>query len=324
LRNLWRNILIEFIRKHRLKSNSENTLSVLEIARKLRKLRKSLIANLKNFIFAIIGISSAAFGLKSFLLPNNFLDGGAMGIAILISELSKISLSILIILINFPFIILGLNVIGKQFVIKTALVIGGLALVMAVFSFPQITNDKLLVAVFGGFFVGAGIGLTIRSGAVLDGTEVLAIYISRKFGTSIGDIIFVINLLVFSSAAYFFSIETALYSIITYLSASKTVDFIIEGIEQYMGITIISHHSEKVRIMIINVLNRGVTIYTGKNGYGKSGEFKNIDVIYTVITRLEVSKLYSEIRKIDPKAFIVNSSVNDIKGGIIKKRPFNH
>lgn len=324
MRKFWRNIVIESILKNRLNGNSGKTFSAFEIARGFRNLRISFFAGIKNFVLAAIGISSAAFGLKSFLLPNNFLDGGAMGIAILVSELSTISLSILIIVINLPFIIMGYNVMGKQFVIKTAIVIGGLALVMAVFTFPQITSDKLLVAVFGGFFVGAGIGFTVRSGAVLDGTEVLAIFMSRKFGTSIGDIIFAINLLVFASAAYFFSIETALYSIITYLSASKTVDFIIEGIEEYMGITIISRHSNEVRSMIINDLGRGVTIYTGKRGYGKTGELKDIDVIYTVITRLEVSKLYSEIQKIDPNAFIVNSSVKDTKGGIIKKRPFNY
>lgn len=247
-----------------------------------------------------------------------------MGIAILTTELSDISLSILIILINFPFIILGYNVLGKQFTVKTAIVIGGLSLVLALFSFPQITSDKLLVSVFGGFFLGAGIGFTVRSGAVLDGTEILAIFMSRKFGTSIGDIIFAINLLVFSSAAYFFSIETALYSIITYLSASKTVDFIIEGIEEYMGITIISRHFEEVRSMITDNLGRGVTVYSGKRGYGKTGELKDIDIIYTVITRLEISKLYSEIQKIDPNAFIVKSSVRDTKGGMVKKRPFNH
>jgi len=271
-----------------------------------------------------IGITCAAFGLKSFLLPNKFFDGGATGIAILISQLTNLSLSILILLVNIPFIILGYSVLGKSFTIKTAVVITGLSIVLAVSEFPQITSDKLLVAVFGGFFLGAGIGLTVRSGAVLDGTEILAIFMSRKYGTTIGDILFGINILVFSSAAYFFSIESALYSIITYLSASKTVDFIIEGIEEYTGITIVSRRSEEIREMIINEMGRGVTIYTGKKGYGKTGEFADMDVIYSVITRLEVSKMYSEIQKLDPNAFIVNSSVRDTKGGIIKKRPLKH
>jgi len=272
----------------------------------------------------LIGITCAAFGLKSFLLPNKFLDGGATGIAMLLSQLTNLSLSVLILIVNIPFIILGYSVLGKSFTIKTAFVITGLSAVLAVTEFPQITNDKLLVSVFGGFFLGAGIGLTVRSGAVLDGTEILAIFMSRKFGTTIGDILFGINILVFSSAAYFFSIESALYSIITYLSASKTVDFIIEGIEEYTGITIVSRRSEEIREMIINEMGRGVTIYTGKKGFGKTGEFVDMDVIYSVITRLEVSKMYSEIQKLDPNAFIVNSSVRDTKGGIIKKRPFKH
>ncbi|MBS1516710.1 MAG: YitT family protein [Bacteroidetes bacterium] len=324
MRKFWRKIVIESIRKDRKNGSDKRTFTAFEIARGFRNLRITITTSFKNFFLAVLGITCAAFGLKSFLLPNNFLDGGAMGIAILTTELSDISLSILIILINFPFIILGYNVLGKQFTVKTAIVIGGLSLVLALFSFPQITSDKLLVSVFGGFFLGAGIGFTVRSGAVLDGTEILAIFMSRKFGTSIGDIIFAINLLVFSSAAYFFSIETALYSIITYLSASKTVDFIIEGIEEYMGITIISRHFEEVRSMITDNLGRGVTVYSGKRGYGKTGELKDIDIIYTVITRLEISKLYSEIQKIDPNAFIVKSSVRDTKGGMVKKRPFNH
>lgn len=180
-----------------------------------------------------LGIFSAAFGLESFLLPSNFIDGGATGIALLISEISKLSLSFLLILINIPFLFLGFNIIGKQFAVKAALAIGGLAVVIATVHFPSITHDKLLVALFGGFFLGAGIGLTVRGGAMLDGTEVLAIALSRKLGTTIGDIIIIINVVVFSSAAYFLSIETALYSIITYLAASKTLDFVIEGIEEY-------------------------------------------------------------------------------------------
>ncbi|MBK8983893.1 MAG: YitT family protein [Ignavibacteria bacterium] len=300
------------------------TFSAYQLARGFRNLRITIVTFFKNLIMTTIGITCAAFGLKSFLLPNKFLDGGATGIAMLLSQLTNLSLSVLILLVNIPFIILGYSVLGKSFTIKTAVVITGLSIVLAVSDFPQITSDKLLVSVFGGFFLGAGIGLTVRSGAVLDGTEILAIFMSRKFGTTIGDILFGINILVFSSAAYFFSIESALYSIITYLSASKTVDFIIEGIEEYTGITIVSRRSEEIREMIINEMGRGVTIYTGKKGYGKTGEFVDMDVIYSVITRLEVSKMYSEIQKLDPNAFIVNSSVRDTKGGIIKKRPLKH
>ncbi len=212
----------------------------------------------------------------------------------------------------------------KRFAIKTSLAIIGLSICLALVTFPNVTNDNLLVAVFGGFFLGAGIGLAVRGGAVIDGTEVLAIYLSKKLGTTIGDIIIVINVIIFSAAAYLLSVEVALYSMITYLSASKTLDFIVEGIEEYIGVTIVSSHSEEIREMIINKLGRGVTVYSGKRGYGKSGETKEVDIIYSVITRLELNKLKLEINKITPNAFLVMNSVKDIKGGIIKKRPLSH
>ncbi len=174
------------------------------------------------------------------------------------------------------------------------------------------------------FFLGAGIGLSVRGGAVIDGTEVLAIFLSRKLGTTIGDIIILINIIIFGAAAYFLSVEIALYSMVTYLSASKTLDFIIEGIEEYMGVTIISSHNEEIREMIVSTIGRGVTVYNGKRGFGKSGESKNIDIVYTVVTRLELNRLNAEIEKIDPNAFVVMSSIKDTKGGMIKKRPLKH
>jgi len=200
------------------------------------------------------------------------------------------------------------------------LAILGLAIVLAFVNFPEVTQDKLLVSVFGGFFLGAGIGLSVRGGSVLDGTEVLAIYLSRKLGTTIGDIIILVNILVFSAAAYMLSLETALYSMLTYLSASKTLDFVIEGIEEYTGVTIISDSSEEIRLMIIEKLGRGLTIYKAKGGFGKQGFHREYDVIYTVITRLEIRRLNIEINKIDPKAFVVMGKINDTRGGMIKKR----
>ncbi len=213
---------------------------------------------------------------------------------------------------------------GRVFALKTALAISGLALCLATVNFPNVTDDNLLVAIFGGFFLGAGIGLSVRGGAVIDGTEVLAIFLSRKFGTTIGDIIIAINVLIFSAAAYFLSIEIALYSMITYIAASRTLDFIIEGIEEYIGVTIISIHNEKIRQMIIDTMGRGLTVYSGKNGHGKKGEAREIDIVYTVVTRLELNKLNTEIEKIDDNAFVVMSPVKDTKGGMIKKRPLKH
>jgi uncharacterized membrane-anchored protein YitT (DUF2179 family) len=257
-------------------------------------------------------------------MPNNFIDGGATGIALLVRELTGAKLGVMLILINIPFLLLGLGAIGKNFAIKAALAITGLALAAAFINFKPVTDDKILVAIFGGFFLGAGIGLTIRGGAVIDGTEVLALYLSKRLGTTIGDIITVINIIIFGIAAYFLSIDIALYAIVTYLAASKTVDFIIEGIEEYTGVTIISSHYEEIMEMIINKLGRGVTVYKGRGGYGKQGHTDDKNILYTVVTRLEISKLNSEINKIDRNSFVVMTTIKDIKGGMIKKRRLKH
>ncbi len=293
----------------------------------IRNRRTSVIVlkrYVKDFILITTGIFSASFGFKGFLLTNHFIDGGATGISLLIAALTKIPLHYLIITINIPFVIMAYNVVGKPFAIKTALAITGLSICLATVHFPNMTNDNLLVAVFGGFFLGAGIGLAIRGGSVIDGTEVLAIYLSRKFGTTIGDIIIAINIVIFSITAYFLSTEIALYSMITYLSASKTLDFIVEGIDEYIGVTIVSSKSEEIKQMIVNDLGHGITIYSGKQGFGKNGEIKEVDIIYTVITRLELNKLSSEIENIESKAFVVINRVKDTKGGIIKKRALDH
>jgi uncharacterized membrane-anchored protein YitT (DUF2179 family) len=272
-----------------------------------------------------IGIVSAGFGLKGFLLSNGFIDGGAVGISLLIAKLTGMPLSVLLLLVNMPFLILGYRVIGKEFAIKAVLAIIGLALAVEVIPYPEITNDKLLIAVFGGFFLGAGIGLSVRGGAVIDGTEVLAISMSRNSGLTIGDIILIINIIIFSFAAYLINFETAMYAMLTYLSASKTVDFILEGIEEYTGVTIISFKADQIREMISYKLNQGVTVYKGERGFGKSGDKKDdMKIIYTVLTRLEVSKLKSEVHLIDPNAFLVMNSVKDTIGGMTKKRRHKH
>ncbi|KQC30944.1 YitT family protein [Flagellimonas eckloniae] len=278
---------------------------------------------IKDTFFIVTGIFSAAFGLESFLLPNRFIDGGATGISLLVTELTSVPLWVLIILVNIPFLFLGYRVLGKQFTIKAILAILGLALVLVFVQFPEVTQDKLLVAVFGGFFLGAGIGLSIRGGSVLDGTEVLAIFLSRKMGAKIGDVIILINILIFLAAAYLLSIEAALYSMLTYLAASRTLDFVLEGIEEYTGVTIISEKSEEIRVMITEKLGRGLTIYKASGGYGKKGEHNEYDVVYTVITRLEIRKLNIELNKIDANAFVVMNSINDTKGGMVKKRLLN-
>lgn len=280
--------------------------------------------NIKDAILITIGIFSAAFGFKGFLLTNHFIDGGATGISLLVSNLTDIPLYALLIVINIPFVILGYHIIGKQFAIKTSLAIIGLAFCVANVHFPNVTNNEILVAIFGGFFLGAGIGFSIRGGAVIDGTEILAIFLSKKIGTTIGDIIIVINVLIFSAAMYFLSVEIALFSMVTYLAASKTLDFIIEGIDEYIGVTIVSTHFSEIKEMIIAKMDRGITVYRGERGFGTRGEMGEVNILYTVITRLEMNKLKIEIERIDSNAFVVMHSVKDTKGGMIKKKPLKH
>ncbi|MBW2962177.1 YitT family protein [Mesonia aestuariivivens] len=323
MKNIWRRFLNQLINKSEDKAQESTPVSDFKHAKAVRKFRISLRQLTKEAIFIICGIFAAAFGLESFLLPNNFIDGGATGIALLFTGITDLPLHWLILLINLPFVIIGYNIISKQFAIKTGLAIILLSLVIANIHFPEVTDDKLLVAVFGGFFLGAGIGFSIRGGAVIDGTEVLAIFLSRKSGATIGDIIMIINVIIFATAAWLLSIEAALYSMITYFAASKTLDFVVEGIEEYIGVHIISTHSEEVRLMILNDLRRGVTIYKGERGVKHDGGNDNLDIIFTVLTRLELNKLNTEILKIDPNAFVVMTAVKDTKGGMIKRRPLH-
>ena len=311
------------IRKRIRKYLGKNKVSDYIVAKQFLNLKITIKSLIKDVVFIVLGILAAGFGLKGFLLPNHFIDGGVTGISLLVEELTTYPLYILIVVINAPFIFLGYIQISKSFAIKSILAILGLSFALAFINYPIITSDKLLVAVFGGFFLGAGIGLSVRGGGVLDGTEVLAIYLGRKTGLTIGDLIFIFNIIIFSTAAYLLSLETAMYSILTYLAASRTIDFIVEGVEEYIGVTIVSSHSAMIRLMIIEKLDRGVTIYNGKSGYGKRGESLNeTDIVYVVITRLEISRIQNEIQKIDPNAFIVMNSVKDLKGGMIKKRQF--
>ncbi|HYF31058.1 MAG TPA: YitT family protein [Chitinophagaceae bacterium] len=290
-------------------------------ARQRYKTRRARFNLLRDIFLLAAGILCAGFGLKGFLIPNHFIDGGATGISLMLEQLTPASLSILLILVNLPFMFLGYYQIGKEFALKTIFAIIGLAVCVAVIEYPVITKEKLLISVFGGFFLGAGIGLAVRGGGVLDGTEVLAIYLSKKTNLSIGDIILIFNIIIFSVAAYLLDIDIALYAIVTYFVASKTVDFIIEGIEEYTGVTIISRRNEEISQWITGTLGAGITVYKGVSGYGKSGHVANdTNILYTVITRLEVSRLKAEIKSIDPRAFIIMNTVIDAKGGMIRKR----
>jgi uncharacterized membrane-anchored protein YitT (DUF2179 family) len=300
--------------------SSEERLNQLHL---LRIRRIDFVQTIKDTFFILLGVGAASFGLKGFLLPNKFLDGGVMGISLLTNVVTGINLSYLVVLINLPFVVIAYTQVSKKFAFRTLIAIGLLALALAWIEFPTITSDKLLIAVFGGFFLGAGIGLSIRGGSVIDGTEVLAIYSSKKTTLTVGDFILILNIIIFSIAAYLISVETALYAILTYLVASKTVDFVVHGIEEYTSVMIVSEKSEEIKDAIINKLGRGVTVLKGKSGFGKKGHRSfDVDIIFSVVTRLELQRLKTEITKIDPEAFVVENSVNDIKGGMIKKRPF--
>jgi len=317
-------IIINEVRKI-LGKKSEEPLTRYELAKGTLVVKRVLWNFIRNSFMMTVGIFSAAFGLEGFLIPNGLIDGGVMGISLLTSKETGWSLSLLIVLINLPFVLMGWRQISKIFAIKSIIAIGVLAIVVATVHFPVVTDDKLLVAVFGGFFLGAGIGLTIRGGGVIDGTEILAIALSRKRSVSVGDFILVFNIIIFSVAAYLLTVQVALYSILTYLAASKTVDFILEGIEEFTSVTIISPHSREIAQMIKEKMRRGLTIYTGKRGYGRSGENLNpTDIIFTIVTRLEITRLTGEIEKIDPNAFIVMQSIKDTRGGMVRKKPINH
>lgn len=309
-------------------------------AKRTRAMRIDIRNLAKDVGLIGLGVFSAAFGLEGFLLPSNFIDGGATGVALMITELLhkpylaegtppmpvlfKQALPLLLVIINLPFVYLAYRSIGRPFAVRTASGIAALAVVVATVHLPEITHDKVLSSVFGGFFLGAGIGLAVRGGGVIDGTEVLAISISRRLHTTVGDVITVINVVIFGVAATLLSVETALYSMLTYLSASRTMDFVIEGIEEYTGITIISPHHDEIRLMITEKLQYGITVLRGKRGFGRHGHSHDVDVIYCVITRLEVARLAEEVEKIDPNAFLVMSPVKDTSGGIVKKRRHKH
>jgi uncharacterized membrane-anchored protein YitT (DUF2179 family) len=278
---------------------------------------KRLYRPVANTALILLGIFSAGFGLKGFLLSSHFIDGGVTGVSMLLSEAFRIPLSVLIPVINLPFIGIGYWQVGRGFAVRSALAIGGLSVCLALIPFPDVTPDKLLTAVFGGFFIGAGIGLAMRGGAVLDGTEIAALLVSKKSRQlKVGDVILILNIFIFTAAAFLLGIESALYSILTYVAASKTVDFLVYGIEEYHGITIVSLRSEGIRQAILRDLNRGVTVYKGRGGLTETEQ----EILYCVVTRLEISKIRAIAEEIDDAAFIVVHRIADASGGMVKKR----
>jgi uncharacterized membrane-anchored protein YitT (DUF2179 family) len=276
-----------------------------------RPLRESL-----NAVLIVLGILSAGMGLKGFLLSSHFIDGGVTGISMLLAELFHLPLSALVLVINGPFIALGYRQIGRAFAIRSAAAIVGLSFDLAAIPYLDVTDDKLLTAVFGGFFIGAGIGLAMRGGAVLDGTDVAALLISKKSHLfRVGDVILGLNVVIFLAAAAFLGVEPALYSILTYMAASKTLDFLLHGLEEYTAITIISERSGAIRLAITEVLGRGVTIYKGRGGHSGADQ----EILFCVVTRLEIGKVRTIIEEHDKAAFVVVYPLADAKGGVLKR-----
>lgn len=277
---------------------------------------KAVARELRNAVWIVIGILSAGFGLHGFLMSSRFIDGGATGISMLLSNVFGWRLSLLILVINMPFIVLGYRHVGKGLAIRGALAIFGLAVCLATVHYPDVTHDRLLTAVFGGFFIGFGMGLAMRGGAVLDGTDIAALLISKKVRAfRVGDIILALNVVIFLTAAGALGKEQALYSILTYVSASKTLEFVLHGIEQYTAIWIVSGRSDTVRQAITGELGRGVTVYKGRGGHGGS----DLEILYCVVTRLEIGRVLDIAQSIDPSAFISTFPLADVQGGHVKR-----
>ena len=278
---------------------------------------------LKQFLYEsfqiCIGILLASVGLKAFLLPNGFLDGGVTGIAILISQLFELDISIVLIIVSIPFLLIGWKTLNKKIVLKSFISITVLAIFIHFENFTSVTDDKLLIAIFGGLFLGGGIGITIKNGAVLDGSEIIGIFFSNRFGVSIGKVILFFNIILFSITAFLISIEVSMYSILTFLITAKVIDLMIEGFEDYVGLMIVSEKSKEIESNLIKKIGTGITAYKGSVGYGQRGQKINEDIIHTVINRIDINRTYHLIEQIDEKAFIIEFDVNNVKGGILKK-----
>jgi uncharacterized membrane-anchored protein YitT (DUF2179 family) len=266
-------------------------------------------------------VSGSRHGNKRLPAFQSFIDGGVTGVSMLLNNIFGWPLYLLIPVINLPFIFLGYYQMGLKFAIKSSGAILGLALCLAFIPYPDVTPDKLLTALFGGFFIGLGIGLAIRGGAVLDGTEIAALLVRKSSGAlKVADVILIFNIVIFCTAIFFLGVEPASYSTVTYFAAAKTIDFLLHGLEEYTGVTIVSEKSGAIKAAIADVLHRSVTVYSGKCGHGKRGEMKREnEIIFTVVTRLENGRLQTLIKGIDDKAFVIQHSINDIQGGMVKE-----
>ncbi len=327
----WNKKQIDFIENHkffthtarqRLDKKKHENLHILKTMKPVVKELKHDGFKPGDILLIVFGVIIAGFALEGFLVPNNFFDGGMTGISLLIHELYHLNLAVVIVLVNLPFIIMSRYSVSIHFALKTLLCVILLGICIYYIPYPVITDDNLLISVFGGFFLGVGIGLTMRAGCAIDGIEVLALYTWRKTSFTISEIVLALNIIIFSVAALKFGMHTALYSILTYFTASRTVDYVVEGIEAYTGVTIISGKSEIIKDRLVNELGRGITVYKGERGFlpGKFEIHEDVDIIFTVITRLELRKLKNLVYEVDHKAFIFANTIRETSGGVIKRR----
>ncbi len=327
----WQRQQAEFLENHAyfttsaqklLEDKKEKNLIVLKSKTESPHTIKHHESTISDIFLIVAGVIITSFSLKGFLVPNHFFDGGITGISLLIHEVYHLNLGYVIVLANIPFILISWFSINKGFAIKTFFCVVLLGLCLLYPEFPMITDDKLLISIFGGFFLGVGIGLTMRAGCAVDGIEVLALYTLRRSSLTISEIILGLNIIIFSLAAFEFGIQTALYSMLTYFTASKTIDYVIEGLNAFTGVTIISGKSDEIKHRLVNELGRGITVYKGERGYlpGKFDVHDDCDIIFTIISRLEMRKLKNMVTEVDPNAFVFASTIKETTGGIIKKR----
>jgi len=269
-----------------------------------------------NALLIVAGIMSAGMGLKGFLFSSHFIDGGVTGVSMLLSKVTPITLAVWLPVINLPFVMIGYRHLGRAFAIRSALAIIGLAVVIGTMHFPDVTHDSLLTAVFGGVFIGAGIGLAVRGGAVLDGTEIMALLIGKRgFGIKVGDVILAFNVVLFLVAMTVLGVEEALYSILTYIAAARTLDFILHGIEEFTAITVMSSTPQPIRAAILDEMGRGVTVYRARGG--RTGDER--EILYCVVTRLEIGRVLRIVESFDPSAFVVQHPLADVRGGVVHR-----
>ncbi|MDO9258069.1 MAG: YitT family protein, partial [Bacteroidales bacterium] len=260
------------------------------------------VLNPKSLLQIFIGSGMAVFAMKGFMIPNQFMDGGVTGISILLHEISHIPVSVFIFVFNLPFIYLGYKRIGKTFAVQTSIAVILLTIGLIFVDLKSVTDDKLLIAIFGGILIGTGVGLVIRSGGVLDGAEVIAVFTRRRIGFSNSEIVMIFNTFIFAGAAFHFGLETAMYSLITYFAATRATNYIVDGIEQYTAVNIISSQHEKVKAMLVNDLGKGITVYKGERGYlpGSFDVKTDCEIIVTIVTRLEINQIEASVIEIDP------------------------